>query len=240
MGWKQFYKISQSEFKKMYQGSQPWGTLAPWRVTIQGVEYYGAGIIASPGAYQEIYGLSPKISHPAGYNTRITVKFIFYADANEPLESASSIYIVFYVNSDTAKDESGYDAHGVDVWLINIPSTNIAELHEFKVEQSGNKITWYGDGQKLGEATLSGTLQSFALYVVTYRYLAMGRSIAEPAQQDAHGIVIYEVIGEYYDKMEDIFNMITQVMMVMMFIMVGIMMARMIYRLIKPKSKGGE
>jgi beta-glucanase (GH16 family) len=233
VGWKQFFKMTTGDFKSYYDRAQSWGDLLPYRITIDTKEYYGAGIIASPGEGQVIGGFSPKIAHLPGATTRITVKFIFYADANTPTSCTASILIVFYTNGDTAKDEQGYDAHGVEVSLTNVPGTNVADFHEFRVEQSGNKITWYGDGQKIGEATLSGNLQSFAFYVRSTRYYVVSESestVTQAVEPDAHGIVIYEVTGEYYDQLEDMFNMITQVMFIMMFAMVGITLITTLFR----------
>jgi hypothetical protein len=250
VGWKQFYKISSSDFKSYYDKAQKWGDLYPVKIIIGTTEYYGAGIVGSPDPGQVIGGLSPKIAHVAGATTRITAKFIFYADANTPTSCTASILIVFYTNGDTAKDQQGYDAHGCEVTLSSVPSTNIAELHEFKVEQSGNKITWYADGQKLGEAVLNGVLQSFAFYVKSVRYYVMSEAesnVARAEVQDAHGIVIYEVTGEYYDQWEDVFNMMTQIMFITMFIMICIMIFTMMTRMFgsskaqkKPRETGGE
>jgi hypothetical protein len=247
VGWKQFFKMTTSDFKSYYDRAQSWGDLVPYKITVDTTEYYGAGIIASPGEGQYIGGLSPKIAHLPGATTRITVKFIFYADANTPTSCTASLLIVFYTNGDTAKDEEGYDAHGVEVRLTSVPGTNVADFHEFRVEQSGNKITWYGDGQKLGEATLSGNLQSFAFYVRSTRYRVVSESesksestATQTVEPDAHGIVIYEITGEYYDQLEDMFNMITQIMFIMMFIMVGITLITTLFRAFRVGRGKGE
>jgi len=232
MGWKQFYKISQENFKSMWERSEKWGDLIPVKATVDSTVYYGAGLITAPPPGRYDHGFSPKIQHPAGFNTRITVKLFFYSDANEPANSASNLHIVFYTDGDTAKDEQGYDAHGFSVLLRESPPSNIIVFYEFRVEQSGNKIVWYVDGEKIGEATLTGALQSFKLLITNFQYTAYSSGL----QSGSHGIVIYEVVGEYYDQLEDIFNMMTQIMFIMMFIVIGIMFVRMIFKPIRGRE----
>ena len=229
MGWKQFYKITSSDFKSYYDRAQKWGDLEPYKVVVGTAEYYGVGLIKSPAESQSIWALSPKIQHVAGAQTRITAKLIFYADANTPLGCAGNVYIVFYTDGDTAKDPQGADAHGISLSLATVPSYNVATFHEFRVEQSGNKITLYLDGNRVGETTLSGVLQSFAFLVEVARYRVA--SEAEPSTaQDAHGVVIYEITGEYYDVWEDMFRTMAQMIHVAMFIAIGVMLFIMVLK----------
>jgi len=238
VGWKQFYRITSSDFKSYYDRAQKWGGLEPYKVVIGPAEYYGVGLIRSPEEGQSIWALSPKTQHVPGAQTRITVKLIFYADAGTPLGCVGNIYIVFYTNGDTAKDPQGGDAFGVGLGLDTVPGYNVAVLHEFTVEQSNNKIVLYLDGQKLGETTLSGVLQSFALLVEVVRYRVA--SEAEPSvAQDAHGIVIYEVVGEYYDVWEDMFRTMAQMIHVAMFIAIGVMLLITVLRVFMSRRERG-
>jgi hypothetical protein len=231
VGWKQFYRITSSEFKSYYDRAQKWGGLEPYKVVIGPAEYYGVGLIKSPAEGQSVWALSPKIQHVSGAQTRITVKFIFYADAGTPLGCVGIIYIVFYTNGDTAKDPQGRDAFGVMLSLATVPGRNVAELHELTVEQSNNRIALYLDGNRLGETTLSGVLQSFALLVEVARYrVASEPSSAQDTAQDAHGIMIYEIIGEYYDVWEDMFRTMAQMIHVAMFIAIGVMLLITVFK----------
>jgi hypothetical protein len=229
VGWKVFYKVSQEDFKRMYEQAQGWGDLTPYRVVVDGAEYYGAGLVSSLDVGQEAWGYSPKISHPVGVNTRITVKLIAYADALEPIGSYSHLYIVFYVNAETAKDPEGYEAFGFRIALDNPYDYAIAGLLEFRVEQSNNKITLYVNNAKVGEAQLTGPLASFRLLVHNARYQVASGS----ASLDAHGIIIYEVVAEYYDMWEDLFNMITQIMFITMFITLGVTLFTSVFKAVR-------
>jgi hypothetical protein len=205
---------------------QEWGDLSPYRVVINSAEYYGAGIVASPGVGEGVKGFSPKITHPSGYNTRITVKVIAYADPQEPAYSAGELLIVFYTNGDTAKSPEGYDAHGFRIWLDNPTDSPFAQLIEFRVEQSGNRIALYVNGSKLDETYLQGTLASFSILVQSVRYAVA----SESTNTDAHGLIIYEVVGEYYDQWEDLFNTMTQIMFIMMFITLGVTLFTSVFK----------
>jgi hypothetical protein len=198
-------------------------------VVIDGAEYYGAGLVSSLDVGQESSGFSPKISHPVGVDTRITIKLIAYADALEPIGSYSHLYIVFYVNSETAKDPEGYDAFGFRIALDNPNDYAIAALLEFRVEQTSNKITLYVNDTKIVEAQLTGPLASFKLLIRNARY----QLTSESASSDAHGIVIYEVVAEYYDRWEDLFNTMTQVMLITMFITLGVTLFTSVLRAVR-------
>jgi hypothetical protein len=235
MGWKTYFTIGQKEFRNNWIMYLKWGSLDPFKITVSGVEYYGAGIIASPLELESVHGESPKIEHPVGAKTRITVKFIHHADAGEPSLSASQLFICFYTNGDTAKDDQGKDLHGFHLVLYNPPSDNIDELRTFVVEQENNTITTYLDGQKLGTYKLNGELRYFTLFVVSTRYRAesAGEASAEQSAQDAHGIVIYEIKAEVYDFLEDMFGMINQ----MIYLAIPLMVIPMVLNFIAPVSK---
>ncbi|MEM4847119.1 MAG: hypothetical protein QW794_05115 [Thermosphaera sp.] len=202
MGWKVFYKIDESQFKRFYDELKRWGDLYPLRVITPEKTYYGCGAYKTNGTFR----FSPKIQHPIGVKTRITIKYLFLAEANAPAGSSSSIGIVFYKNSETSKDPQGYDFHGVRVSLVSSPPSTHVEAKTLVVEQDNNKIVLVYDG-KSSEYQLEPPLQSFAVAIQVDRYT---------------GIAVYEVIGEYYDFIEDIFNMMFNVMMIAMFIVLGV------------------
>jgi hypothetical protein len=236
VGWKQFFRITSGDFKSYFDRGQKWGDLDTFEVTVRGTKYYGAGLVELPAEGRAIGGFSPKIAHVPGASTRINVKFMFYADANTPIGCATRLYIVFYTNGDTAKDDRGRDALGFELMVVRSPATTTVEFHEFRVEQSGNRVVWYLDGQKLDEVVLNGTLQSFVFFVMLIRYRLASEATSSteqseaPAPDDAYGIIIYEVTAEYYDWLEDVFSSITQVMVVMMFAMVGVTLITTLFR----------
>ena len=243
VGWKQFFRITSGDFKQYYDKAQKWGDLYPFEVTVGGTKLYGAGLAGLPAEGQAVGGFSPKIIHVPGARTRITVKFIFHVDANTPYGCAARLYVVFYTNGETAKDDYGNDAFGFEISLPYSPTTNVTEFHEFRVEQSGNNIAWYVDGNKLDEAKLNGTLQSFSFYIMLIHYKVAseaGQSTQTPVPGDAYGIVIYEITAEYYDWLEDVFNTITQVMFVAMFIMVGVTLFTTLFRAFRVERRRAE
>ncbi|MEM2287900.1 MAG: hypothetical protein QW503_02310 [Sulfolobales archaeon] len=210
MGWKTFYKIDESQFKRFYDEAKRWGDLYPMKVITSEKEYYGCGAYKTNGTFK----LSPKIQHPIGVKTRITIKYLFLAETNAPAGSSSSIGVVFYKNSETSKDPQGNDFHGVSVLLNTSPPSTHVEAKTLTVEQDNNKIVIVYDG-KSSEYQLEPPLQSFAVAIRVDSYT---------------GIAVYEVTGEYYDFIEDIFNMMFNVMMIMMFIIIGVTIVGMIIR----------
>lgn len=202
MGWKQYFKIGSAEFKKYYDENRSWGDLRPIRIVFPDREVYGAGelFVDSP------YLFSPKISHPIGVKTRVTVRLYFVAKANAPVGSRSFIGVVFYKNGETAKSTTGYDFHGFSISVSRSPTTTAAEEHTLTVEQDNNRVVFKLAESSI-EAQFTDPLQSFALAVKT---------------DSNTGIVIHEVVAEYYDQLEDMFNMMFNVMMIGMFAMMAV------------------
>jgi len=225
MGWKTFYSVDESYFKQLYDKAQKWGDMLPYQLTHLGEVHYGAGIVASQTTpfYQ-----SPKQSHAVGYKTRFTITYFLWVGANSTCEVW--LGIVFYVNSDTAKDEQGNDFHGVSHTVTKAPTTDTAEPHTLVIEQDANKITISVDGQKIGEYTLSGTLASFTIAGRVYSVSANGSA----------GIIITSVKAEYYDQLEDMINMMMQIMNIMMFVMIAIMFVVIIIRAFKGRKEEKE
>lgn len=243
MGWKQYFRMTSADFKSYFDKGEKWGDLYPYEVTVGATKYYGVGLVDLPAEGQATGGFSPKIAHVPGASTRINVKFMLYADANTPIGCAARMYIVFYTNGDTAKDDQGKDALGFEIMITKSPAVGTAEFHEFRVEQNGNRVAWYVDGQKLDEVVLNGTLQSFVFFImlIRYRQASEATSTAEQSAQvpvpgDAYGIVIYEITAEYYDWLEDVFSAITQVMVVMMFAMVGVTLITTLIRVFRVRE----
>ena len=242
LGWRQFYKITSDNFGQMF-GSQKWGDLDVWGITFGNQTVYGAGYLTSLSTGQSIGGFSPKIQVPAGAQLRITIKFYIYGDANVSIEYSGGPFVSFFDDGNLLKDAKGYTGFGAALRFNTSPTSNTAVQHELRLEYSGGKIVWYLDSNKLNETTISGTPQSFAIWVQISRYTIVSGS-GEPAEaQPQFGVCVYEVTGEYYDALEDMFNMMTQVMLIMMFVMMGIMFFRLFFgafRFGKTKERRGE
>jgi len=241
MGWRQFYKITSDDFKQMF-GSQRWGDLDVWGIVFGGQTVYGAGYLTSLSTGQVKGGFSPKIQVPAGAQLRITIKFYIYGDAGVSIEYSGGPFISFFSDGSQLSDSKGNTGFGASLRFSTSPTSNTAVQHELRLEYSGGKIVWYLDSNKLDETTISGTPQSFAIWVQITRYTIVSES-GEPAEaQPQFGVCVYEVTGEYYDALEDMFNMMTQVMLIMMFVMMGIMFFRLFFgafRSGKAKEGGG-
>jgi len=239
VGWKQFFKMTSSDFKTYHEQQKKWGDLIPIKITLDSNVYYTVGLYGMPGVGKEITGHTPRIVCPLGAQLRITVKLIFFMEAGTPLSCEGAIFIFPYKNGELATD-AGY---GVTFPVKQTPSVNTGELHEFVVEMSGNQLTIILDKNKLVPVPLNAPVQSFDLLLALRRYYVASESAEKPVgsqQQDGFSLSIYEIIGEYYDQWEDFFNMITQVLYISMFIMIGIMLVTMVIRMFRSKKKGGE
>jgi len=221
MGWKQYYRKT---FEQEYENVQNWGDLSPIKLTIGTDVYYTVGYTGAPAGWK----FSPKIQHPQGVKTRITVRYFFWVQ--QGAVGKASIGIVFYKNDETSKDPSGYDLHGASHSLSSAPSANFAEKHELVMEyDGGNKITYSVDGQKLGETTLELPLVNFKIAVAT-----------DQATNGDVGILIYEVVAEYYDQWEDWINQIYGIMQWMIPLMIVMMIVPMIVSALRPRKKTEE
>jgi len=219
MGWKEYYKIDQSQFRDMYSNAQSWGELAPYKVTLQGTDYYGQGVVSSNAT---AWKQSPKIQHYPGYKTRIKIKYILWVDAGAT--GKADIGIVFYKNGDTSKDPQGNDVHGARHTVSVAPSVSTGELHEFVVEQDSGKIVWYVDGQKIDETTLEQPLQTFTIAIMI-----------EDVSGGNIGIVVYEVVAEYYDWIEDLVSQMMNAMNIMVWVMMIVLMVTLVVKAFRGK-----
>ena len=222
MGWKQFFHKT---FKVNWDTGEPWGDLELYKITLDGQDYYCVGR-ASSTPTDWLY--SPKIQHPQGVRTRITVRYIYWCGAG--VTGKVAIGIVFYKDGDSCKNPEGYDIHGVSIAMLEPPAENIADTKEFAVEYDGtNKITLYSDGSKVGDVTLEVPLVSFKITI----------KIDEANGGDI-GILIYEVIGEYYDQWEDWINQIYGIMQWMIPLMIVMMIVPMIVSALRTRKKPEE
>ena len=220
MGWKTFYSVSEDYFRDLYDKAEKWGDLNPYKLTVQGEEHYGAGNVSNAPTS---WILSPKIQHYIG-KTKITVKYYLWVESG--VTGKASIGIVFYKNDQTSVDESGYDVHGGTHTVTSAPSANTAEPHELVIEQENNKIVYYIDGNKLGEANLQAPLTSFKIALKV-----------DEANNGNIGIVVTSVTAEYYDYIEDMLASMMNVMNIMMWVMMAVMIIALLVKAFKPKKK---
>jgi hypothetical protein len=241
MGWRQFYKITSDDFRRMF-GSQRWGDLDVWGIVFGDQTVYGAGYITVLSRGQAKGGLSPKIQVPVGAQLRITIKFYIYGDAGVSTEYSGGPFIMFFDNGNQLRDPGGNTGFGASLRFITSPPGNTAVQHELRLEYNGSKIVWYLDSNKLDETMINGTPHSFAIWVRVARHAITSESEEPSGTQPQFGVCVHEVTGEFYDALEDIFRMMTQMMLFMMFIMMGIMFFRLFFgafRSGKAKERGG-
>ena len=221
MGWKQFFKKT---FEDECVNGTFWGDLAPHTLNIDSESYYTVGWVGSPIGWL----FSPKVQHPQGVKTRIRIVYFFYADANTV--GSASLGIVFYKDGDTAKDPDGHDLHGVSHSLDIGVANNFAERHEFVMEYDGtNKIAWYVDGNKIDETTIELPLVSFKVAVAV-----------NEAINGEIGILVHEVVGEYYDQWEDWINSIVGMMQWILPLMLVMMFVPMLVSVFRTEGKKEE
>jgi len=221
VGWKQYFRKT---FDEEVEAGTRWGDLEPYQVTHEGKTYNTVGFVGTSS--QLLF--SPKIQHPQGVRTRITIKYFFWVQ--QGATGRATLYIVFYKDAETSKNPDGHDLFGVEHSIGTAPETSTAFEHEFVMEYDGtNKIVWYVDGRKLGETTLEVPLVNFAVVLRI-----------EEASGGTVGILIYEVAAEYYDVWEDWFNMIYSAVQWMVPIMMVVMIVPMIISIIRAPSKKEE
>jgi hypothetical protein len=229
VGWKVFYKVDESTFRDLYNKQQLWGDLVPMKITIAGVEHYGAGKYAGwPTPYLQ----SPKTKITYGAMTnkaRVTVKAYLIADANS--DGYVDVGFIAYKNDDTAKDEQGYNFHGASVHLSNATASLAVSELSMVCEINGSSIHLVADGTDLGTYTLDAVPTSFTLAVAV-----------RSASKGNVGVAIYEVVGEYYDWMEDVMAQLMQMFNIMMWVMIAVMIVSLIVSFFRRRGgeRGGE
>jgi hypothetical protein len=225
MGWKVFYKVDESTFKDLYNKQQLWGQMAPMKITVAGVEHYGAGVY---GGQATAFLQSPKTKITYGAMTskaRVSVKAYLIADANS--DGYVNLGFVAYKNDATAKDEQGYDFHGASVHLSNTTASLAVSEISIVIEINGNSIHIVADGSDLGTYTLDAVPVSFTLGVRI-----------ESVSRGSVGIAVYEVVGEYYDWMEDVMAQLMNMFNIMMWVMIAVMIISLIVSFFR--RRGGE
>mgnify|MGYP000507011862 CR=1 FL=1 len=222
MGWKEFFHKT---FESEWNEGKNWGGLYPVILNIGEEQYYCVGYASSEPAD---WVFSPKIQIPQGVKVRITIRYFFWVVANA--YGTASIGIMFYKDGESAKDVEGHNVFGASHTPKQVPTSNLAEKHVLVMEYDGtNKITWYADDKKLGEAILELPLVSFVV----------GVAVKEASGGDV-GILIYEVVGEYYDMWEDWVNQLYGIMQWIVPIMFVIMFIPMIVSILRSPRKSKE
>jgi hypothetical protein len=225
MGWKVFYKVDESTFKDLYNKQQLWGQLTPMKITIAGVEHYGAGVYGGQAA---AFLQSPKTKITYGAMTsraRVSVKAYLIAGANS--DGYTSLGFVAYKNDATAKDAQGYDFHGASIHLQNTTASLAVSELSMVVEINGNSIHIVADGKDLGTYTLDAVPVSFTL-----------ATAIESVSAGSVGVAIYEVVGEYYDWMEDVIAQMMQMFNIMMWVMIAVMIISLVVSFFR--RRGGK
>jgi len=215
MGWKEYYRIGEEQFKENWDKQESWGDMLPYHLVVDSEDHYGVGKLSDIATN---WYLSPKIQHYSG-KTRITVDYYVYAGAGAT--GKASIGIVFYKNGETCKDPAGNDLHGASHTISEAPSVESVAKHTFVVEQENGKIAWYVDDTKIGEEELETPLVSFKL------------AVKVDEANGYIGIVITRVAAEYYDVIEDYVAQFTSMMNIVMYIMMAIMFVMLLFKVFR-------
>jgi hypothetical protein len=222
MGWKQFFKITSSDFAALYNAGQSWGQLFTYRWIVDSQTVYGAGYYSN----SEMLGESPKIriTYQAFGSklARITVKFLIVADPS----SSGSVAIALFMKKDDEWAASAMPA--ISISFSNPTQNYTASLSQLTWVINEKTLTIYdANGNKLTDFTLEDYAQSFTVFVhVT-------------PSSGWIGLVVYEVVGEYYDQLEDLMNQIMSMMNVMMWVLLAVTIISAIIAVFR-KRKGGE
>lgn len=218
MGWREFFRKT---FEREVRENRSWGEMQPVKLVFDGEEHYTVGCMSSAPATR----FSPRIQHPQGVRTRIVVRYFFFAQ--QGATGRGAIAVVFYKDGDTAKDPDGHDLHGAAHTLSAAPETNFAEPHEFVVECDGGRIRYGVDGRTLSEVALEQPLASFAIV-----------AMVEEASGGDVGILIREVVAEYYDFWEDVMGMLVGAVQWMVPVMLVIMVVVLVVSVLR--GRGGR
>jgi hypothetical protein len=222
MGWKQFFRITSSDFQALYNAGQRWGTLTVYRWIVDSQTVYGAGWYYN----SDVQGDSPKISITyQSFGTkqaRITTKFLIIADPNS--SGKLHLVLIFMKNGDWAAPAMPV----VEIPVSNTSSNYVASLSQLTWVINEKTLSIYdANGNKLTDFTLSDYAQSF---VVRVHVMPSSGWI---------GLMVYEVTGEYYDQFEDLMNQIMSMMNIMLWVMLAVMIISAIIAVFR-RRKGGE
>ena len=221
MSWAVFYKIDNSTFKDLYIKGQKWGDLAIIKLTVDSTEIYGAGVHGAEATYLQ---LSPKVEINYGAlfkKARITINALALADAN----SDGIVVLSFW----TWKNDELTVAPGqYGIFVSTIPLSNqnpytLTRKVTMVVEIDGNTVHVTSNGSDLGTYTLDAIPTSFSVGVIIQKVTA-----------GSVGIVITEVIGEYYvspSPHTNIYSIIPWIVVIIIVILIILYILR---------SRGGE
>ena len=227
MGWKTFYSIDENVFKALYEQNQSWGELMALKMTISGVDHYGAGVLSTSETF---YFLSPKIKITYGLMVKkAKVRYKIYAFADPYTESYVEIGFIGYKNGAMCEDEGGYDFHGVTIHIQNTGDTMKFQQYDMDIEIDGNMLKLKIDDVDLGTFRLDAVPVSFTVAC----------RVASIVSGNRTGVAVTEVVGEYYDMMEDVMAQVMTMMNIMMWIMIGVAVISVIVSLFRRRKEGG-
>jgi hypothetical protein len=225
MGWKTFYSINEDIFKTLFEQGLSWGELVTLKMTIAGVDHYGAGVYSSsPTAYLQ----SPKIRITYGLmvnKARVRYKLYVFADPNT--EGYVSIGIVGYKNDETCKYEGVYDFFGATIHIQNTGDVVAFQQYVMEFEIDGKTLKLRIDNTDLGTYELDAVPASFTV-ACRVDNVVSGTMV---------GVAVTEVVGEYYDMMEDIMAQMMSMMNIMMWIMIAVAIISVIVSLFRRRTE---
>jgi len=227
MGWKRFYSVDESFFKSLYDRGASWGEMITIKMTISGVDHYGAGVLSSSSTP---YLQSPKTKITYGMmvnKARIKIKLYTFADPYT--EGYVELGFIGYKDNETCKDPEGYDFHGVSIHLNNTSGSISFDYFEMNIEIDGSSIKLKIDDRDLGSYSLDSVPMSFTL----------GCRVAGVVSGNRVGVAVVEVVGDFYDMMEDIMNQMMSLMNIMMWVMIGIAVISVVVSLFRRRKEGG-
>jgi len=185
MSWTVFYKIDSSTFRDLYESGQTWGDIAIRKLTVDSIEIYGAGVYGAEATYVQ---LSPKIEINYGAlfkKARITINAIALADVNS--DGVVNLSLWAWKNSELTVAPGQYGIFGSTIPLSNQNPYKLTKRVTMVIEIDGNTVHVTFDGSDLGTYTLDAIPVSFSVGVIIQKVTA-----------GSVGIVVTEVIGEYY------------------------------------------
>jgi len=221
VGWKQFYKITSSDFSGLYNAGQRWGQLFTYQWTVDTQKIYGAGFYYN----KEYLGESPKIKITyqafGAKQARVTVKFLIVADPN----SSGEVDVGLFLKKNDEWSASSMPL--ISVQLSNSSTNYVVSTSMLRWEINEKSVAIYDEkGNKLTDFTLTDYAQSFTVFVRT------------APSSGWIGLIVYEVTGEYYDQMEDMMNQIMTMMNIMMWVMLAVVIISAVVGMFRGRKRG--
>jgi len=185
MSWTTFYKVDSSTFKDLYTKGQTWGDMAIRKLTVDSSEIYGAGVYGAEATYLQ---MSPKIEINYGAplkKARITINAVALADANSNGVVVLSLWT--WKNDELTIAPGQYGIFVSTISLSNQNPYTLTKKVTMVIEIDENTVHVTSNGSDLGTYTLDAIPVSFSVGV-----------IIQDVTAGSVGIVVTEVIGEYY------------------------------------------